>query len=33
LNDFKEFYSQYDARRNKDFGRAFPNLKEWYDSL
>jgi hypothetical protein len=33
LNDFKEFYSQYDARRNKDFGRTFSNLKEWYDSL
>ena len=33
LNDFKEFYSQYDARRNKHFGRKFPNLKEWYDSL
>ena len=33
LNDFKEFYSQYDARRNKHFGRTFPNLKEWYDSL
>ena len=33
LNDFKEFYSQYDARRNKHFGHTFPNLKEWYDSL
>ena len=33
LNDFKQFYSQYDQRRSKDFGQAFPNLKEWYDSI
>ena len=33
LNDFKQFYSQYDQRRLKDFGLAFPNLKEWYDSI
>lgn len=33
LNDFREFYSQYDARRGKDFGAAFPELKEWYDSI
>ena len=33
LNDFKQFYTQYDQRRNKDFGKAFPDLKEWYDSL
>ena len=33
LNDFKQFYTQYDQRRNKDFGQAFPKLKEWYDSL
>ena len=33
LNDFREFYSQYDTRRAKDFGAAFPELKEWYDSL
>ena len=32
-NDFREFYSQYDARRSKDFGAAFPELKEWYDGL
>ena len=32
-NDFKQFFSQYDARRSKDFGTAFPQLKEWYDSL
>jgi len=33
LNDFRQFYTQYDDRRSKDFGVAFPNLKEWYDSL
>jgi len=33
LNDFGQFYTQYDQRRNKNFGLAFPNLKEWYDSI
>jgi hypothetical protein len=33
LNDFKQFYSQYDQRRGKDFATAFPKLKEWYDSI
>jgi organic radical activating enzyme len=33
LNDFKQFYTQYDQRRSKDFGSAFPELKEWYDTL
>jgi hypothetical protein len=33
LNDFKQFYGQYDQRRGKDFGAAFPELKEWYDSI
>jgi hypothetical protein len=33
LNDFGQFYTQYDARRNKNFALAFPNLKEWYDSI
>jgi len=33
LNDFKQFYSQYDARRGKDFGGAFPALLEWYNTL
>ena len=33
LNDFKQFFSQYDQRRSKDFGTAFPNLKEWYETL
>ena len=33
LNDFKQFYTQYDQRRDKDFALAFPELKEWYDSI
>jgi hypothetical protein len=33
LNDFKQFYTQYDQRRDKVFATAFPNLAEWYDSL
>jgi hypothetical protein len=32
-NDFKQFYSQYDQRRSKDFVLAFPNLNEWYNTL
>jgi hypothetical protein len=32
-NDFRKFYQQYDQRRNRTFGAAFPGLKEWYDSL
>jgi pyruvate-formate lyase-activating enzyme len=33
LNDFKQFYTQYDSRRDKDFVETFPNLQQWYDSL
>ena len=33
LNDFKQFYTQYDQRRGKNFVAAFPALKEWYDSI
>jgi hypothetical protein len=33
LNDFREFYTQYDQRRNKCFEVEFPELKEWYDSI
>jgi organic radical activating enzyme len=33
LNDFYQFHTQYDQRRSKDFGTAFPELKEWYNSL
>ena len=32
-NDFKQFYSQYDRRRGKDFVKTFPNLKTWYNTL
>jgi len=33
LNDFRQFYTQYDQRRGKDFAKTFPELKEWYDSI
>jgi organic radical activating enzyme len=33
LNDFKQFYTQYDQRRGKDFVSTFPRLKEWYNGL
>jgi organic radical activating enzyme len=33
LNDFRQFFSQYDQRRAKDFATTFPKLKEWYNSL
>ena len=33
LNDFRQFYTQYDQRRSKDFVTAFPNLKEWYNDI
>ena len=33
LNDFRQFYTQYDKRRSKDFHTAFPQLKEWYNGL
>ena len=32
-NDFKQFYTQYDQRRSKDFRATFPQLTEWYDTL
>lgn len=32
-NDFKEFYTQYDARRNKNFSHTFPELAAWYATL
>jgi organic radical activating enzyme len=32
-NDFKQFYQQYDQRRNKDFSKTFPNLVDWYQTL
>jgi organic radical activating enzyme len=32
-NDVKQFYSQYDVRRKKDFSTTFPRLANWYNSL
>jgi organic radical activating enzyme len=32
-NDFKQFHTQYDQRRGKDFVATFPVLKDWYNSL
>jgi organic radical activating enzyme len=32
-NDFRQFFSQYDQRRSKNFVTTFPNLKEWYESI
>ena len=32
-NDFKQFYTQYDQRRGKDFLATFPNLQQWYNTL
>ena len=31
--DFRQFYRQYDQRRNKNFIQAFPNLADWYNSI
>jgi hypothetical protein len=32
-NDFKQFFTQYDSRRNKNFTATFPLLADWYNSL
>lgn len=31
--DFKNFYTQYDQRRGKDFCATFPALADWYNTL
>lgn len=31
--DFKQFYTQYDQRRGKNFAETFPTLANWYNSL
>jgi hypothetical protein len=31
--DFKNFYVQYDQRRNKNFMQTFPKLATWYKEL
>jgi len=33
LNDFKQFHTQYDQRRNKNFTATFPQLADWYNTL
>ena len=32
-NDFREFYRQYDQRRNKNLAQAFPRIGAWYGQL
>lgn len=32
-NDFKKFYTQYDARRNKHFVNTFPTLQGFYEQI
>jgi len=32
-NDFKQFHTQYDQRRGKNFVETFPVLKTWYETL
>ena len=32
-NDFKQFYKQYDTRREKDFIKTFPSMRDWYNEL
>jgi len=32
-NDFRQFYTQYDQRRSKDFAKTFPTLVTWYNTL
>jgi organic radical activating enzyme len=32
-NDFRQFFTQYDARRGRDFAATFPNLTDWYNTL
>lgn len=31
--DFKNFYEQYDQRRDKNFAETFPALADWYNTL
>ena len=31
--DFRTFYTQYDQRRNKNFGATFPRIGAWYNTL
>jgi organic radical activating enzyme len=31
--DFRQFYRQYDQRRNKNFAETFPQLANWYNDI
>jgi len=31
--DFKQFYTQYDQRREKNFTKTFPALADWYNNV
>ena len=33
LNDFKQFYTQYDQRRQKSFVNTFLTLSDWFETL
>ncbi|MGD9662794.1 MAG: hypothetical protein AB7U63_16135, partial [Porticoccaceae bacterium] len=33
INDFVQFYNQYDQRRGKNFAVTFPELAVWYNKL
>ena len=32
-NDFRQFFTQYDSRRNKNFTETFPLLADWYNDI
>ena len=32
-NDFWQFFTQYDQRRNKNFTETFPLLATWYNDI
>jgi hypothetical protein len=32
-NDFWEFYTQYNSRRNKNFVTTFPSIARWFEQL
>jgi organic radical activating enzyme len=32
-NDFKQFFTQYDQRRGKNFQKIFPSMSKWYDTI
>jgi hypothetical protein len=32
-NDFRQFFTQYDQRRGKNFAETFPLLADWYNDI